>query len=263
MLRYILITISAFLVLTGQAQDTLVLKEIKKISCFSVDTKGNMFVADKAFTLFKYNATGKLVTNVNIKSYGELTSIDCTNPFEIYAFYQDQNIIVFYDNMLNVRGELRLNNYFFNNVSCISRSFDNNIWLLDLSQYKLLKINKKGETIAESAFLNNVLGEELNTYKIWEENNNVYVADSAIGVFMFDIYATYASTFPIKNTHGVTSTKTALLFNQEGKLVRYNKLLREPVVTKLSVPKSTAFDAKLKNLIYTDGNKIISYPTEY
>jgi hypothetical protein len=247
----------------GQAQDTLELKEIKAISCFSVDAKGNMFIADNAFTLFKYDVTGKLITNVNIKSYGELTSIDCTNPFEIYAFYQDQNIIVFYDNMLNVRGELRLNNYFFNNVSCVSRSFDNNIWLLDLSQYKLLKINKKGETIAESAFLNNVLGEELNTYKIWEENNNVYVADSVIGVFMFDIYATYSSTFPIKGTQSVTSNKAALFFNQNGKLIRYGKLFREPVITKLNVPRSTTFDSKLKKLFYFDGNKIISYPTEY
>ena len=263
MLRYILITISAIVAMHCNAQDTLVLKEIKNISCFSVDAKGNMFVADNAFTLFKYDITGKLITNVNIKSYGELTSIDCTNPFEIYAFYQDQNIIVFYDNMLNVRGELRLNDYFLNNVSCVSRSFDNNIWLLDLSQYKLLKINKKGETITSSAFLNNVLGEKLNTYKIWEEDNSVYVADSAIGVFVFDIYATYTSTFYIMGTNGVTSNKKSLLFNQNGKFVRYDKLFREPIKTGLTLPTSTSLDLRLKNVLYYDGNKIISYPTEY
>ncbi|PCJ66058.1 MAG: hypothetical protein COA58_08265 [Bacteroidetes bacterium] len=263
MFRYILITISWFTAIQAVAQDTLILTEVEAISCFDVDVKGNYFVADKAFTLFKYDVKGKLITNVNIKSYGELTSIDCSNPFEIYAFYQDQNIIVFYDNMLNVRGELRLNDYYFNNVSCISRSFDNNIWIVDLSQYKLLKINKKGEIIAESPFLNNVLNQELNTYKIWDINNSVYIADSLVGVYQFDIYATYSKTYYIKNTKAVSSTKGMLFFKQEEKLISYNKLLREPLTIHSNLPKNTSFSFYQNKLTYFTKNKIISYPTEY
>ena len=77
-----------------------------------------------------------------------------------------------------------------------------------------LKINKKGEILAESPFLNNVLGEELNIYKIWEDGNSVYLADSAIGVYQFDIYATYSKTFYFKNTTSVCSKLGTLLFNQ-------------------------------------------------
>ena len=194
-LRYILIIINIVVGVQLSAQDTLTLTDVKDVTSFEMDLKGNIFVADQSLTLFKYSSEGKLLTNVSIKSYGPLTSIDCSNPFEIYTFHKDQNIIVFYDNMLNLRGELRLNDYFYNNVSCVARSFDNQIWVMDLSQFKLIKINKQGEVLAESPYLNNVLGNDLNTFKIWEFGNMVYVADSLVGIYEFDMYATYNSTY--------------------------------------------------------------------
>ena len=81
MLRYILITISCILAGRISAQDTILLQNINTIVCMSIDSKGNIFAADNNFTLYKYDTKGKLITNVNIKSYGEITSIDCTNPF--------------------------------------------------------------------------------------------------------------------------------------------------------------------------------------
>ena len=165
-LRYILIIINIVVGFQLSAQDTLTLTDVKDVTSFELDLKGNIFVADQSLTLFKYSSEGKLLTNVSIKSYGPLTSIDCSNPFEIYTFHKDQNIIVFYDNMLNLRGELRLNDYFYNNVACVARSFDNQIWIMDLSQFKLIKINKKGEVLAESPYLNNVFGSDLNTFKV-------------------------------------------------------------------------------------------------
>jgi len=262
MCRYLLITISWLIAYQSIAQDTLVLQKMSSIICFTVDAKGNIFAADDKFTLSKFDIKGKLITNVNIKTYGELSSIDCSNPFEIYAYYKDQNIIVFYDNMLNVRGELRLNDYYFNNVSCVSRSYDNNIWIVDLSQYKLLKINKKGEILAESPFLNNVLGSELHAYKVWEENSFVYIADSIVGLFQFDMYATYYKTYYFPDAVSVSSQNETLYFNQKNKLVRYNKLSRQPEILNHEVPSETSFSSAQNKLVYFSKNKIISYRTD-
>ena len=135
-LNYIIISLSILSSFKVKGQDTLTLNNLKNISCLSIDAKGNKYISDDLLTLYKYGPNNKLITNVNNKSYGNITSIDCSNPFEIYVFYKDQNILVFFDNMLNIRGEVRLNDFQMNNVTCVSRSYDNHIWLIDMSENK-------------------------------------------------------------------------------------------------------------------------------
>ena len=257
MLRYILITISGLIAFQAWAGDTIKLQNINTIECMSVDAKGNIFVADHAFSLYKFDAKGKVITNVNIKSYGQITSIDCTNPFELYVFHKDQNIVVFYDNMLNVRGELRLNDYYLNNVSCVARSFDNNLWVVDLSQYKLLKINKIGEILSESPYLNNILDKELNIYTMWEFNNEVYLADSLVGVYVFDMYATYSTTYYIPHNTASIGRGQNIYVSIDGTLSQYHTILRNLVKTKQSIPKNTSFSMYNQSLYYYYKNHVV------
>lgn len=257
-LNYIILILSVFSAFIAKGQDTLTLKKIKNISCMSVDAKGNKYISDDLLTLYKYDVDNNLKTNVNNKSYGNITSIDCSNPFEIYVFYKDQNIIVFYDNMLNIRGEIRLNEFQLNNVSCISRSYDNHIWLIDMSENKLLKISKSGERLTESNYLNSISSKEINPYKIWEIDGQIYVADSTIGVLTFDIYTTLDRIFYTPNFSSITSTPDNLYYNQNGALVRYNKLLRMPVITNNIIPSNARLAIDIDNLYYYYGNKIIS-----
>lgn len=256
MLRYILITISFLAANCGLAQDTMVLAGVKNITSLAIDAKGNYFVSDNTLTLYKYDPAGKPITNVNIKSYGEITSIDCSNAFEIYVFHQDQNIIVFYDNLLNQRGEIRLNDFYFNNVACVARSFDNNIWVVDLSQYKLLKINKKGEILAESPYLNNILGNDFYPTKMWEENNDVYLVDTSSGIHQFDMYATFATTYYHPKIYNAVGLGTRFIINEGNRLVTYTKLLRNPVPLKLSIPNNRIMVYHQSNLYSALGNSL-------
>lgn len=257
MLRYILITISFLAATCGLAQDTMVLAGVKNITSLATDAKGNFYVSDNTLTLHKFDEQGKLITNVNIKSYGDITSIDCSNAFEIYVFHQDQNIIVFYDNMLNQRGEIRLNDFYFNNVACVARSFDNNIWIVDLSQYKLLKINKKGEKLAESPFLNNILGNKFNPTKMWEENNDVYIVDTSNGVHQFDMYATFATTYFHPHISDAFGLGKQIIVKQNDTLLSYNKLLRNPVLLPLKVTDKALLAYHRPYVYSTFKNKLI------
>lgn len=257
-LSYILLTLSLFGALLANSQDTLVLRNIKNITCMSIDAKGNKYLSDDAHTLYKYSSDHKLVTNVNNKSYGNITSIDCSNPFEIYVYYKDQNIIVFFDNMLNIRGEVRLNNFQLNNTVCMSRSYDNQIWLVDMSENKLLKISKSGKKLMESNFLNSIHQELTNPSKMWELNGQVYVADSTTGIVAFDIYATLDKIYPLAHFSSVTGNSTLLYANQNGSLIRYNKLLKIPTNTNIKMPKKAKL-AIHDNTVYSYfDNKILA-----
>ena len=259
MLRYILILSLGLLAMQSLGQDTLALAGVKDISVFNVDAKGNIFVADKEHTLYKYDANGKLLMNVNIKAYGEIYSIDCSNPFEIYVFHKEQNIVVFYDNMLNIRGSIHLNDYYFN-TACVARSFDNNIWILDLTQFKLLKINKQGDILAESPYLNNTLTQSLQVYKVWEHNNDVYLADSNAGIFTFDMYATFRNSYYIENLENACHIKSEMALIKNGQIQRYNELLLIPVPLKVRVENPTTFEYQAGRLYYALGSSIVRFP---
>lgn len=259
---FLLILVSLLQGQKSYAQDSVVLQGIESISTFEKDAEGNIYVADNEHSLIKYNKLGKQITNVNIKSYGTITSIDCSNPFEIYVYYQDQNIIVFYDNMLNSRGELRLNDYYFTNVSCISRSFDNNIWLIDMSEYKLIKINKKGDKLLETPYLYNILNSSLKAYKIWERGNFVFVADSANGVHKFDHYGTHMNTFYFKNAMDVSLSSNFFFFKVEQELFSYHILTRELKSIFNGLKRNATLCAQNEHVYISRGNKIISYPAE-
>ena len=164
--------------------------------------------------------------------------------------------------MLNLRGELRLNDYFYNNVACVARSFDNQIWIMDLSQFKLIKINKKGEVLAESPYLNNVLGSDLNTFKVWEFGNMVYVADSLVGIYEFDMYATYNTTYYLSGINEAESYPGGFYLSFKNSLMLYPMLSRNPIDLFVKLPESTFFSSANRKLYYLNQNKIISYLSE-
>ncbi len=262
-LHYIIILTSLIAAASAvKAQDTTSLDGLSEISLFSIDSKGNFYVADKEHSLIKYAQDGSEITRVNIKAYGEISSIDCSNPFEIYVFYQDQNIIVYYDNMLNFRGETRLNDYFFSNVSCIARSFDNNVWILDLSEFKMLKINKKGDVLLETPYLNNILSNNLNPFKIWESQNALYVADSVNGVYAFDMLGTYNTKYYINNITNVAQSQQNFYYQSNDQIYTYNRLTREPVALKYNTFDSYGLAYYNGRLFTFSTNNLISYPAE-
>lgn len=234
----------------ARASDTLKISGVKQITALAVDAKQNMFIADNSFTLFKTDASGKVITNVNTKIYGAISKIDCTNPFEIYTYHADQNIIVFYDNMLNVRGELRLNDFYFNNISCIARSFDNGIWLFDFSEYRLLKINKAGEIVNSSYNLINVLDKQLKVFDIQEFGNNVYLIDSTLGILKFDLFATYATTYYIEGLQSAAITSKGFWAATNKTTIEYSFLDREYDIVEILLNEG-GITAYQNNTLYT------------
>jgi hypothetical protein len=262
MLRCTLFLISFFFAFWVRSQDTLTLTPLNAIQCMNIDASQNIWVTDDAFTLYKFDLTGKQITNVNIKSYGTISSIDCSNPFEIYVYHRDQNILVFYDNMLNKRGEIRFNDLYIYNVACVARSFDNQIWILDISDYTLKKISKSGKLLASSIYLNTISSKALNTYKIWEEDGHTLVADSLNGILSFDLFGTYETTYSFYPCTSATSISKLFYVNQKGSLMAYNSILRNPIPLKYSLPLFAQITKSGNAIYYSVENRVIRIPIQ-
>ncbi len=160
-------------------------------SKFTTDNLGNIFIVSPTNDIEKYDKNGIKLATANFKVLGNITSIDASNPFEIYVFYRDQNKVLFLDNLLNLRGEGNLENIGLSQIACISRSSDNQLWLLDMGDLKLKKYSKELKLLAESAALNTLpFTENINPEKILDINNAILVLNNG-NIYEFDIFANY------------------------------------------------------------------------
>lgn len=193
-----------------------------QLSYMAIDAKGNFYVADKKNTLYKFDKLGKEITRVNTKLYGSVYSIDCSNPFELYVFYKDQNKVVFFDNMLNIRGELDLSPFGYGSISAVARTFDNQLWLFNATDFELMKVSKSGEVLSSSGLLTNFVSQLVSPYAIIEYDNQVFLADSTAGILVFDMFATYSKTIAIYGSTAFDVNGNRLLLRLKDKLIIYH-----------------------------------------
>ncbi len=251
-LRHIAISIFALLICgVGFAQDSLVVKSVDQIEALALDANGFFYAADNNNTLHKLDENGKEITNVNVKIYGKISKIDCSNPFEIYTYHQDQNVVVYYDNMLNIRGVTRFNDLYLSGVSAIARTYDNGVWAFDNSNNTIKKISKAGDIEFETNNVNIMLGKELHVFNILEFNNNVYLCDSLIGLIQFDMYGTYVSTHFISDVIDALIDDQNCLINKDNQIMTYHFLSRDlrPIEPKIT----------LTNFMAGSNTKLVSF----
>lgn len=199
-------------------------------STFTSDNLENVYVITPTNDIIKYNKQGIKVATANFKVLGNISSVDASNPFEIYVFYRDQNKIIFLDNLLNLRGECDLENIGVSQVACLSRSSDNQIWMFDMSDQKLKKYSKDLKLIIESAALNTFnLGNLISPTSILDVNSKVLILNN-LSVLEFDLYGNFNKTLLQDTFKNFQYLKDKLVFFKNNSIYIY-----DPVVFKIEL----------------------------
>ncbi len=231
--------------------DTIVVMQDSKIT---TDNLGNLFIISPANDIEKYDKNGHKMATANFKVLGNITSIDASNPFEIYIFYRDQNRILFLDNMLNLRGEADLESIGISQIACIGRSGDNQIWILDMGDLKLKKYSKDLKLILESATLNTLpYMESINPEKLLDINNAVLLLNNG-SIYEFDIFANYTK---LKLTDSISMfqyVNDKIFYNVKNEFKWYNPLTLSGNNFELKFPFLTNAIRIEKERLYVLGN---------
>lgn len=168
--------------------------KVKKDSRITSDNLGNVYLISPTNDIEKYNVNGIKVATANFKVLGNITSVDASNPFEIYVFYRDQNKVLYLDNMLNLRGETNLETIDVSQCAAVARSFDNNLWLVDMGDQKIKKYSKDSKFIGESASLNTVITDEpIIPESMLDLNSTLYILNNG-AILNFDAFINYTKT---------------------------------------------------------------------
>ncbi len=146
-----------------------------KFSLMNVDQVGNMYLVKNQRTLLKYNIDGNLDKTFDSQLAGFIYSIDVANPLYLLVFYRDAGKIMLFDRNLAPLKEISLATWTKNDITAVSLSNNNQLWMYDTVERKLLRYSIEGDRVLESADLYGVTNLELSIETIREYNNQVYL----------------------------------------------------------------------------------------
>ena len=171
----------------------------------------------------KINANGDSVAVFNdVKKFGQATLIDVSNPLKVLLYYRDFATIVVLDRFLNIRNTIDLRKQNILQVRAIAQSYDNKIWLYDEVENKLKKIDEDGKVLQETPDFRLLFGEAPIPQKIFDQDQYVYLYDSAKAVFVFDYYGALKNKILITGWQNFKVAGKYIFGSQDNKLFRYN-----------------------------------------
>lgn len=197
LIAFVLIN-SSFGQTENKSDSFILIKKIPgKYNYINVDVFDNIYLIDAGKRIIKLNNNGDSIASYNdIKRFGGPSYIDVSNPMKALVFCASYSTMVFLDKLLIYRNHYNLQKQNSFNTNIVATSYDNNIWLFDLQDFKLKKTDDKGNLLLESADIRMLQNEAPSPASIYDNNNKVYLYDEEKGFFIFDYYGGYQNNLP-------------------------------------------------------------------
>jgi hypothetical protein len=221
----ILLFVALSLVINAQTDPAFRLVSVIKgdITAFTVDNLDNIYLLNSTNQVKKLNEKGDSVAIFNdVKKFGKATLIDVSNPLKVLIYYRDFSTIASLGRLLNLNNIIDLRKQNILQARAIALSYDNKIWVYDELENKLKKIDEEGKLLHETPDFRLLFGEAPMPQKIFDQDQYVYLYDSAKAVFVFDYYGTLKNKILISGWKNFKVTGKYIYGSSADKLYRYN-----------------------------------------
>ncbi len=156
----------------------------------AVDNLGYIYTVN-ATQLCKFDKDFNKIGQYDDKSHGEISSVDCSDPFRILIFYKDFNKIVFLDNYLaELRDAVLLDDLMIYSTDAVCSSTQGSFRVFDNQNSAVNSYNKDLNIIQTGVNLYSVSGDQT-AIKIKESNNFVYVLFNSGEIVILDKFSNF------------------------------------------------------------------------
>lgn len=188
----------------------------------SIDRIGNVYVVDNTGQLFRYNPKGKQQLDYSPPIPAEITLMESWQGLRIFLFFRDLQEYSFLDRFLtNQQG-----NYNFTNVGFVEMaapSYDNNIWLIDQTDFSLKKYGVfQNETLSSTPFDLLLNPDQYEITFIKEYHNKIYVSDKNSGILLFDNFGNFIRKYDLPGIDFFNFYDDNIYFIYKGKIILIN-----------------------------------------
>lgn len=163
-----------------------------EITAFSQDRTGNIFLTFKGGAITKYSSSMDSLISFSPEKLGDITLLEAWHGFQIFAFYEEFQEFALLDRFLTRDTRYRLSQSSANYVNMCAISSDQNLWVFEENQLRLIKINLNIRAIDIEVPLEFVL--DATEHKITflrEYQNLVFLVDKYSGIYIFDNMGNY------------------------------------------------------------------------
>lgn len=189
---------------------------------------------------------------------GDIFSIDISNPLRILIFHKDANQLVFIDNELSPIGNpINLDALGLADTRVVCSSQINGFWLFNNLNNRIEFYNSKLIKAHSSIDLSQYINSVTDIQEISMSRGKVYLRVKETGILIFDMFASYIKTIPLKELNSFQVLDHSILFSKGHQVLVYNfETLSSSVLFQSN---SDILYAKLYNasLFYTNNNNSI------
>lgn len=219
---------------------------------FETDNLGNYYLITPTNQIIKLNNNFDSVASFsNNKPLGNITSIDVSNPLKILVFYKGFSTIVVLDRFLTTINTINLQKLNMFDVSVVTSSYDNNIWLFDEIENKIKKIDNEGKLLTETVDFRLLFDydKSFTSQFVKDFEGKLYIYSKQNGLFIFDYYGSFI------RRHSITALTNAQLAGY--RLIGLNKT----IVEILDIQNRKTFNCKI-NIDPTQYSKFLFSKTQ-
>jgi hypothetical protein len=183
------------------------------------DHLGQFYLITQKNELIKYSPQGKELFRYSDLRYGRLTYVDVSNPMQLLLFYGDFNYLVQLERTLTGSGFLNLQELGYPIVSAVASAADGNIWLFDDFNSRLIKVDRRGKKLLESASIPLLLGRRPEINYLKESGEKIYALEEG-KLQVFDLFGQWIREIrlPAKEMQFVNLHTDRILFGNGQKL---------------------------------------------
>lgn len=159
----------------------------KQIQHLALDVDQNIFLSQSNGNIIKLDSTGNQIALFSPSRVGRIGSIEIWSRFKVVVFYESIQEVLVLDRFLTETSRISLMKFDVGFVSNVALNFQQNLWLVDESDFslKLFDINTKDLLLVQPLF--QFLDVDHHEIKcVREYQNNLYVHDKYAGVLVFD-----------------------------------------------------------------------------
>lgn len=160
-------------------------KSMPGITQASIDRNGYLYTADSTGSLSKWDSTGRPLAIFQAKAVIRPDLLEAWTGLKIFCFYKQQKMLVL-DRFLTGDEPIDLPIPDGSFASLMTQSQDGNLWLWDLSDFALKKINPANKEPLLSNPLAQILRKRYEPVFMREYENRLYLTDTSQTVLCFD-----------------------------------------------------------------------------
>ena len=215
--------LSLFIQSFGQSLIQIDSISTNRIDQVSIDRQGNLYLCDEDGLIFKYSPEGKLLVNYSPTKKGRITQIEAWQGLRVIVYYADFQEFVLMDRFLRAAEPYQLssNEIGFGRTGTLSN--DDNVWIVDDSDYSLKKIDIRRRTLSQNnnfSFLLPDQDTQLNFIR--EYKNLLYLNDWNSGILVFDNLGNYLNKIPIPGLEYYNFWEDELYYLESGSIKFHN-----------------------------------------